>query len=143
MRHLLAFLFLAVGCAAAPAPLPFQPDLVVAADGSGDFKTIHEAVQSVPKDNHERRVIFVKNALYTERVRVDAACITLRGESRAGTRIEFSRSNTAPRDQSPIRNGKGRVDSHPKFPFRPLPFRAPSAQHQPNPPPSQNRLICG
>jgi hypothetical protein len=39
--------------------------------------------------------------------------------------------------------GKPRVDSHPKFPFRPLPFRAPSPQHQPNPPPSQNRLIYG
>lgn len=83
---------------AAAAPLPFKPDLVVAADGSGDFKTIHEAVQSVPKDNRERRVIFVKDGVYAERVRVDAACITLRGASRTGTRLEFSRPNTAPRD---------------------------------------------
>ncbi len=97
-RFALAAAFVTAALTAAPAPLPFQPDIVVAADGSGDFKTIHEAVQSVPRNNRERRVILVKSGVYTERVRVDAACITLRGESRAGTRLEFSRANTAPRD---------------------------------------------
>ena len=86
----------------APAPLPIKPDLVVAADGSGDFKAIHEAVQSIPKDNRERRVIFVKDGVYAERVRVDAACVTLRRESRTGTRLEFSRPNTAPRDSASV-----------------------------------------
>lgn len=85
--------------AAAPAPLPCQPDLVVAADGSGDFKSIHEAVQSIPRDNRERRILFIKDGVYAERVRVDAACLTLRGESRSGTRLEFSRANTEPRDR--------------------------------------------
>src|SRR5262249_1406455 len=82
-----------------PAPLPVAPDLIVATDGSGDFKSIHAAVQSIPRDNRERRVILVKDGVYTEKVRVDAACITLRGQSRSGTRIEFSQPNTGPRDE--------------------------------------------
>lgn len=98
--RLLCFLLFALAGFAAPAPLPFKPDLVVALDGSGDFKSVHAAVQSIPRDNHERRVIFVKDGVYAEKVRVDAACITIRGESRTGTRIEFAqaRSDTAPRD---------------------------------------------
>jgi pectinesterase len=97
--------FLAVGLAtlvkalgAAPAMLPFPPDLMVAADGSGDFTTVHAAVQSIPKNNRERRVIFVKNGTYRERVRVDAACLTIRGEDRTGTRLEFAHPASAPID---------------------------------------------
>ncbi|HEX2852324.1 MAG TPA: pectinesterase family protein [Opitutaceae bacterium] len=80
-------------------PAPVKPDLVVAADGSGNFKTLHAAVQSIPKDNRERRIIFVKNGVYRERVRVDAPCVTIRGESRAGTRLEFSRPADDPVDE--------------------------------------------
>jgi pectinesterase len=80
--------------------LPLAPDVIVAADGSGDFKSIHEAVQSIPRANRERKIIFVKDGVYPEQVRVDAACITLRGESRTGTRLEFSRART---DRTPDR----------------------------------------
>ncbi len=66
-----------------------QPDLVVAADGSGDFKTIQAAVASIPKTNAERVVVFIKNGTYHEKIRVDASFVTLRGQSRKGTRIEF------------------------------------------------------
>src|SRR5688572_6733143 len=52
---------------------PLKPDLVVAADGTGDFKSIHDAVQSIPRTNRERRIIFVKTGVYTEQIRVDAA----------------------------------------------------------------------
>jgi pectinesterase len=101
--HVLPFLFLfSAGSAIASdfAPSPLKPDLVVATDGSGDFKSIHDAVQSIPRTNRERKIILVKAGVYTEQVRVDAACVTLRGESRAGTRLEFSRANT---DRTPGR----------------------------------------
>jgi pectinesterase len=91
---------LAARAGAAGAPLPLAPDVIVAADGSGDFKSIHEAVQSIPRANRERKIIFVKDGVYPEQVRVDAACITLRGESRTGTRLEFSRART---DRTPDR----------------------------------------
>jgi pectinesterase len=80
--------------AVGPAPLPFKPDLVVAADGSGDFTTIQAALQSIPRDSTERRVVLIKNGLYAEKIRIDAANVTLRGESREGTRIEFAQGAT-------------------------------------------------
>ncbi len=40
---------------------------VVAQDGSGDFKTINEAIEAVP-DNGERALIFVKAGTYKEKV---------------------------------------------------------------------------
>jgi pectinesterase len=70
------------------AQMPVKPDLVVAKDGSGDFTSVHAAVQSIPKDNHQRKIILIKDGLYDEKVRVDASCVTLHGESRTGTRIE-------------------------------------------------------
>ncbi|MGA2787853.1 MAG: pectinesterase family protein [Verrucomicrobiota bacterium] len=66
-----------------------KPDLIVAADGSGDFKTIQAAVASIPNTNTDRIVVFIKNGTYHEKIRVDASCVTLRGQSRKGTRIEF------------------------------------------------------
>jgi pectinesterase len=69
-------------------PLP-KPDIIVAADGSGDFKTIQAAVASIPKTNTERVVVFIKDGTYHEKIRMDAPFVTLRGQSRSGTRIEF------------------------------------------------------
>jgi len=71
---------------------PIPPDITVAADGSGQFTSVHAAVQSIPKDNRERTVILIKDGVYNEKVRVDAACVTLRGQSRDRTRIEFSQA---------------------------------------------------
>jgi len=85
MRYLLAFLFLTSVAAAQSIP----PDITVAADGSGDFTSIQKAVQSIPKDNSQRIVILIKDGVYKEKVRIDASYITLQGQSRAGTRIEF------------------------------------------------------
>src|SRR5262245_7550653 len=65
------------------------PDITVAADGSGNFKTIQEAVQSIPKENSQRNIILIKDGIYKEKVRLDASNVTLRGQSRAGTHIEF------------------------------------------------------
>ena len=66
------------------------PDITVAADGSGDFTTIQAAVASIPRDNRERIIILVKDGVYREKIRVDASFVTLRGQSRKGTRIEFA-----------------------------------------------------
>jgi pectinesterase len=66
-----------------------KPDIIVAADGSGHFKTIQAAVASIPKTNTERVVVFIKDGTYHEKIRMDASFVTLRGQSRSGTRIEF------------------------------------------------------
>ena len=70
-----------------------RPDLVVAADGRGDFKTIQAAVASIPKTNTDRTVVLVKDGIYHEKIRVDASFVTLRGQSRQGTRVEFQQLN--------------------------------------------------
>ncbi|MBI5769185.1 MAG: hypothetical protein HZA93_15435 [Verrucomicrobia bacterium] len=90
VRTALGLLALTATALAQPAPLPVKPDLTVAADGSGDFTTIQAAVASIPRDNRERRIVFVKDGTYREKVRVDASYVTLRGQSRTGTRLEFS-----------------------------------------------------
>ena len=83
---------------ASAAYLPVEPDIVVAKDGSGDFNSVHAAVQSIPKNNHERKIILIRDGLYNEKVRIDASCVTLRGESRTGTRIEFAVAQNVGRD---------------------------------------------
>ncbi len=73
-----------------PAPdysaLP-RPDITVAADGSGNFKTIQEAINAIARDNTQRMVILVKNGLYHEVLQMGAPLVTVRGQSRDGTRI--------------------------------------------------------
>ena len=88
---LLALLFPALlvpSCSKFAGSLP-KPDIVVAGDGTGDFKTIQAAVESIPHKNRDRVVVFIKDGTYHEKIRVDASFVTLRGQSRKGTRIEF------------------------------------------------------
>ena len=67
----------------------FPADITVAADGSGDFRTIQGAIDSIPLDNPRRVVIAIAEGLYNEKVRIDQNCITLRGAGRGRTRIEY------------------------------------------------------
>ncbi len=69
--------------------LAVKPDIIVAGDGSGDFKTIQQALDSIPHDNRQRTIIFIKDGVYQEKVRIDPDFVTIHGESRQGTRIEF------------------------------------------------------
>jgi pectinesterase len=78
--------------------LPVKPDIVVAKDGTGDFTSVNAAVQSIAKNNHERKIILIKDGVYDEKVRIDAACVTLHGESRAEVHIQFPWANGQARD---------------------------------------------
>ncbi|KAJ1385572.1 Pectinesterase, catalytic [Sesbania bispinosa] len=48
----------------------FKPNLTVAIDGSGDFKSINEALKHVPENNEEPFVIYIKEGIYQEYVEV-------------------------------------------------------------------------
>ena len=68
--------------------------IVVAADGSGDFKTIQQAVDEVPDTNTRPVVIRIKPGVYSEQLRVSAGkrFITFRGEDAKSTVITYKLS---------------------------------------------------
>ncbi len=73
--------------------IPFvfsAPDIVVAKDGSGDFKTIQEALNAIPSSHEKMFVIFIKNGLYEEKIFIEKSNVALIGESRGNTVIEFA-----------------------------------------------------
>ncbi|XP_058739516.1 pectinesterase-like [Vicia villosa] len=49
-----------------------KANVVVAEDGSGDFKTVAEAVASAPKKGKTRYIIYVKNGTYEEHVDISS-----------------------------------------------------------------------
>ncbi|MCI45557.1 putative pectinesterase/pectinesterase inhibitor 21-like, partial [Trifolium medium] len=47
-----------------------KPNVVVAKDGTGQFKTIMDAINSYPKGNKGRYIIYVKAGVYDEYITV-------------------------------------------------------------------------
>lgn len=91
----LALAALAVACgthprASAPRERPERADLVVAADGTGDFRTIQEALDAVPSSNAVPKTILVRRGVYREKLSVNAGHLAIVGEDREETRIEFA-----------------------------------------------------
>ncbi|WP_240731708.1 pectinesterase family protein [Hymenobacter radiodurans] len=79
--------------AKAAAPSFSQPvRLTVAPDGSGDYRSIQEAVMAVRDFMQVRATIYIKNGTYREKLVIPAqkTNITLLGESRDGVVITFS-----------------------------------------------------
>ena len=71
--------------------------IVVAADGSGDFKTVQQAIDHVPENNTQRIAIQIKPGVYREQVRVSAGkrFLTFRGDDARKTILTFSISAQA------------------------------------------------
>ena len=67
-----------------------QNELVVAQDGSGGFKTIQDAINSLPEDAKAPRVILIKKGIYHEKLFIEKNFITLKGESAQATIISIS-----------------------------------------------------
>ena len=76
----------------AAAPQAGKNPLIVSATGTGDFCTVQGAIDFVPANNTQRRTIYVRNGVYNEivYVRSNKRFITVRGETRNGTRIEYA-----------------------------------------------------
>ena len=77
------------------SPPSLSPDFVVAKDGSGDFKTIKEALKAIPKRNEAKRfVIYVKRGIYNENIEIGNSMknIMLYGDGTRLTVISGSRS---------------------------------------------------
>lgn len=71
-----------------------SPDVVVAADGSGNFRTVSEAVAKAPEKSSKRYVIRIKAGVYRENVDVPKkkTNIMFMGDGRSNTIITGSRN---------------------------------------------------
>ncbi len=74
---------------------PNDPNnLIVAADGTGDFVTVQGAVDSVPPGNSTARVINIHDGNYVEIVDISGKNnLTFRGQSRQGTVVGYPNNN--------------------------------------------------
>jgi len=77
--------------------LPVTPDIIVAADGSGQYKKVQDAINAV---NSSGKVIFIKPGTYKEQIRVtpDKKNLKLIGESYGTTVITFNADANSGRD---------------------------------------------
>nr|CAD1833261.1 unnamed protein product [Ananas comosus var. bracteatus] len=75
-------------------PPQLKPNVTVAQDGSGDFKTIMEALATVPKKSEEAFVIYVKEGVYSEYVTVDRDLtnVVMYGDGPMKTRVTGNRN---------------------------------------------------
>lgn len=87
-----------------------QNDLVVAQDGSGDFKSIQEAINSLPADAAAERIIFIKNGIYHEKIFIDKDFITLKGENREKTIIRVAVARDEWRCENPDDYGTATIN---------------------------------
>ncbi|MCX7983817.1 MAG: pectinesterase family protein [Bacteroidetes bacterium] len=64
-------------------------EYIVAKDGSGQFRSIQEAIDAVPFNRQERAVIIVKKGVYEEKLFIAKSNIAIVGEDRDSTRIVY------------------------------------------------------
>nr|DAD32148.1 TPA_asm: hypothetical protein HUJ06_010999 [Nelumbo nucifera] len=69
-----------------------QADVVVAADGSGNYRTISQAVAASSKRSGKRFVIYVKRGVYKENVEIKASNIMLIGDGIDATIVTGSKN---------------------------------------------------
>jgi pectinesterase len=78
-----------------------QARIVVDASGKGDFRTIQEAINSLPDDAAAPRVIFIRKGVYQEKVFIEKNNLVLEGEDKEQTIISFSLARDAWRCDHP------------------------------------------
>jgi pectinesterase len=66
-------------------------NIIVAQDGSGNYKTVQEAFNAIPESNSKRIVIFIKNGRYKEKLVLGASKqkVTIIGESVEGVVLTY------------------------------------------------------
>lgn len=73
-------------------PKNLKADVVVAKDGSGDCKTIMEALLRVPKKNNDTFTVYIKEGVYEEKVQINSSMkyLVMVGDGPTKTKITGS-----------------------------------------------------
>lgn len=87
---LIGLMLLQTSSTALPGSSVHYEKIIVAADGSGDFKTIQGAINSLPENSTSSRTIFIKNGIYHEKLYIEKPNIIFEGEDREKTIITAS-----------------------------------------------------
>ncbi|WP_236705130.1 pectate lyase [Hymenobacter sp. AT01-02] len=70
--------------------------VTVSADGSGNFRTIQAAINSLPNEATKPRTVYIKNGTYREKVLLDGKQnIILKGQSEKGVVLTFAQARDA------------------------------------------------
>ncbi|KAI3445372.1 hypothetical protein Pfo_002037 [Paulownia fortunei] len=71
------------------SPHKIKPNLVVAKGGSGNYRTINEALDNVPKNSNTTFVLYIKKGVYEEKVQIGSSLTNLLiiGDGPTKTRI--------------------------------------------------------
>lgn len=74
-----------------PQPTPRKYDVVVASDGSGDVKSVQEAIDKCPTNNASPWLVYIKNGTYNDIVRIpeNKPFIHLIGQDKERTILTF------------------------------------------------------
>ncbi|NCD70989.1 pectinesterase family protein [Mucilaginibacter agri] len=88
MRHLILIL---TGLLLVLSGYSQQRKLVVAADGSGDYKTVQQAINAVPDSSQQLTVIYIKKGVYKEKVILPATKLNVKmiGQDKNATILTY------------------------------------------------------
>ncbi|PWK18129.1 pectinesterase [Arcicella aurantiaca] len=89
MKNIITFLFWGLTVFSS-----FSQKITVAKDGSGAFKSIQDAINSLDSTTTKTRTIYIKNGVYSEKLMIAKSFIKLEGQSEAGVIIRIAQ----PRD---------------------------------------------
>jgi pectinesterase len=83
---------IAISNSTAQTSVQYPQQITVAADGSGNYKTIQEAIDAIRAYSPEHITVNIKNGVYKEKIMVPAwvTNVSFIGESREGTIITYS-----------------------------------------------------
>ncbi|MDO7853299.1 pectate lyase [Hymenobacter convexus] len=90
LRLLGLLILLLLGLCLRPA---LAQTVTVAPDGSGNFRTIQEAINSLPATAAKPRTVLIKNGTYREKVYIDGkANVVLKGQSEKGVVLTYAQA---------------------------------------------------
>lgn len=75
--------------------------IIVDASGRGDFKSIQEAINSLPDYAVKPRIIYIRNGIYHEKIFIDKNFVSLIGEDREKTKLTISLAREIWRCENP------------------------------------------